>query len=66
VLALEILRAVLADDVDAGLDQHRHVLERHVLRGRDDRDVAADVGADPLVGRADVLRRRSRSPPAAR
>jgi hypothetical protein len=56
VLALEILRAVLADDLDARLDEHRHVRQRDVLRRRDDRDVTADVAADALVGGADSVR----------
>src|ERR671930_249658 len=32
MLALEVLGAVLADDLDAGLGQDGHVLEGHVLR----------------------------------
>ena len=39
VLRLQVLGAVLADHVDAGLGQRGHVLERHVLRGRDDGDL---------------------------
>ena len=46
MLRLEILRAVLADHLDPGLDEHRHVGERDVLRRRDDRHARADLGAD--------------------
>ena len=37
VLGLEVLRAVLADDVDSGLGERGHVVDGDVLRGRDDR-----------------------------
>ena len=40
VLGLEVLRAVLADPRDAGLDECAEVLERDVLRRRDDLHVA--------------------------
>src|SRR5215831_894656 len=66
VLPLELLGAVLADDLDPRLDENRHVRERDVLRRRDDRDATADVGADALVVCADGLRRRSRSLPVVR
>jgi hypothetical protein len=56
VLALEVLRTVLADDLDAGFHQHRHVRDRDVLRRRDDRDVVADVGTNARVVGADDLR----------
>ena len=38
VLRREILRAVLADDRDAGLGERRHLLESDVLRRRDHLD----------------------------
>ena len=63
VLALEILRAVLPHDLDARLGENGHLLERDVLRRRDDRDAGADLGPDPLVGGAHVLRRHARSLP---
>ena len=61
VLALEVLRAVLSDDFDAGFREGTQVGERDVLRGRNDRDGLADLRADALVVRADDLRRDSRS-----
>jgi len=66
VLALELLRAVFADDLDARLDEHGHVGKRDVLRRGDDRDVLSDIRADALVRGADGVRRRSRSPLAYR
>jgi hypothetical protein len=36
VLGLEVLGPVLADDLDAGLGEHGHVLERRVFGGGDD------------------------------
>ena len=65
VLRLEVLRAVLADHLDARLGQHAHVLERHVLRRRDDRHARADLGADALEVLADEVRRRERELPAS-
>ena len=61
VLAFEILRTVLTDDLDAGFREHTQVGERDVLRRRNDRDGLADLRADALVVRADDLRRHSRS-----
>ena len=46
VLRLEILRAVLADDLDARLGERRQLVDRHVLRGDDDRDAGADFLCD--------------------
>ena len=43
VLRLEILRAVLADDLDAGLGERGHVLDGDVLRRRDHRDSRPDL-----------------------
>ncbi len=57
VLRLEVLDAVLADDLDAGLGEHAHLLEGHVLRRRDDRHARADLGLDPLVALANLSRR---------
>src|SRR5436190_9987957 len=66
VLRLEILCAILADDVNAGLGENLHVCKRHVLRRRDDRHVRADLLAYTRVLLADVLRRYTRSLPGAR
>jgi hypothetical protein len=57
VLRLQVLRAVLADDLDPGLGQDGHVLGGHVLRGRDDRHPRADVGADAREPLGDAIRR---------
>ena len=66
-LRLEILRAVLADDLDAGLGEHGHVVERDVLRRRDDGHAAARPRSRiALVALADRLRRHSRSLPGRR
>ena len=43
VLRLEVLGAVLADDLDPRLDEQRHVGERDVLRRRDDGHVRPDL-----------------------
>ena len=56
VLRLEILRAVLADDRDAGLDEQRHVGQRDVLRRGDDRHSGADDLLDLGEPRADRIR----------
>jgi hypothetical protein len=66
VLALEVLRAVLADDLDPGFDEDRQVRRCDVLGRGDDRDPFADFASDALVVRADGLRRRSRSLPGVR
>ena len=55
VLGLEVLCAVLAHDVDSGLGQRGHVVDGDVLRGRDDRDVGADLVADAGEPRRDLL-----------
>src|SRR5437868_11523143 len=56
VLRLEILRAVLANDRDAGIAEQLHVVERDVLRRGDDRHARADLFGDALVSRADRRR----------
>src|SRR5437016_13627303 len=58
VLRLEILRAVLANDLDSGLGEDRQLLDRDVLRRRDDRDRVADLGADALVTLPNLVRRQ--------
>ena len=58
MLRLEVLRPVLADDLDPGLGEHGHLLERDVLRGGDDGDPRADLVPDPLVALADLVRRQ--------
>jgi hypothetical protein len=60
VLRLQILRAVLADDLDAGVREHAELLDRDVLRRDDDRDAGADLGLDARVPLAELLRRRRR------
>src|SRR5256885_2541070 len=60
VLALELLGAILPDDVDPRLCQDRHVGDRYVLRGRDNRDALPHLAADARVVLAYALRRRSR------
>ena len=40
----EVLRAVLADEADAGLGEHRQIVGGHVLDGREHLDVAARAG----------------------
>ena len=64
VLALEILSAVLADDLDSGLDENGHLLDGHVLRGDDDGDAVADLVADASIAVGDLgsATRRSRAP----
>jgi hypothetical protein len=56
VLGAEVLGAVLADDLDAGLGQRGHVLQRDVLRRRDDGHVRPDLLPDALVALADLSR----------
>ena len=58
MLALEVLRAVLADDLDARFGEDRHLVDRDVLRGRDDRHAFADLVADASVPLADLVGRR--------
>jgi hypothetical protein len=55
LLGLEVLRAVLADDLDPGFRERAHVVRGDVLRGRDDRDPGPKLAVDPLVVRADGL-----------
>ena len=57
VLRLEILRAVLAHDLDSGLGEDRQLLDRDVLRRGDDRDGVSDLSPDALVALADLVRR---------
>jgi hypothetical protein len=64
VLPLEVLCPVLADDLDAGLGQRRHVVDGHVLRGCDDRDLRAELCADAVVALPDRVRRCRQAPPA--
>jgi hypothetical protein len=49
VLGREVLRAILADDVDAGVGEQGELVDRQVLRRDDDRDVFPDLVADALV-----------------
>ena len=59
MLALHVLGAVLADDLDPGLDERcRMSSSGHVLRRRDDRDRGAGLRAD---GRRTPRGRRRRS-----
>ena len=57
VLALEILRPVLADDLDAGFGERGHLLERDVLRRDDDRHAVAHLVAQAAVTVGDLVRR---------
>jgi hypothetical protein len=45
VLALQVLRPVLAHHLDARLGEGSEVLERHVLRGGDDGHLRAELGS---------------------
>jgi hypothetical protein len=56
VLGAEVLGAVLADDLHAGLGQCGHVLQRDVLRRGDDGHVRPDLFPDVLVALADLSR----------
>jgi hypothetical protein len=56
VLRLQVLGAVLADDLHPGLGQRGQVLERDVLRRGDDRDHRPDLLANALVALADLSR----------
>jgi len=56
VLRLQVLGAVLTDDLDARLREPGQVLERDVLRRDDNRDVRPDLLADALVPFADLSR----------
>ena len=56
VLRLEVLGAVLTDDLDAGFRERGQVFECDVLRRGDDRDIRTDLLADALVTRADLSR----------
>src|SRR5439155_27229696 len=66
VLRLQVLRAVLADDLYAGLGQNGHLLERHVLRRGDHGHAWADLCANLRVPLADLVRRYGRSRPGLR
>ena len=65
VLRGEVLRAVLADDLHAGLGEDAQLVERDVLRRRDDGHVRPGLVADAQVPLADG-RRRSREGHRAR
>ncbi len=67
-LPLHVLDAILADDVDAGLGEHRHLVRSDVLGGRDDGDPGPRLGADRPIRLGDRVgvhasssRARSRS-----
>src|SRR5207248_8280706 len=66
VLGLEVLGAVFADHLDAGLREHAELFRRDVLRRGDDRDGVADLGANLAVALPHLLRRYSQSPPGDR
>ena len=66
VLGLEVLRAVLADDLDSRLGQGGHVVDGDVLRGRDDRHVGADLVADAREARGDLLSGQVQGRPVSR
>src|SRR5207248_3256000 len=66
VLGLEVLRAVLAHDLDSGLGERAELLDGHVLRRGDDRHLRAQLCADPLVVRADGLSRYRQRRPGGR
>ena len=51
-LGLQVLRAVLAGQRDAGLRERADVLQRQVLGGGEDLHVRADLGAHRLEVRA--------------
>jgi hypothetical protein len=55
VLRLEVLSAVLADDLDACLGERPELLEGDVLRRGDDRDAGARLRPDRVVARPDLL-----------
>jgi hypothetical protein len=56
VLRLEVLGAVLTDDLDARVRERGQVLDPDVLRRGDDRDGRSDLLADALVPFADLSR----------
>ena len=64
VLRLEILRAVLADDLDSRLRERLELVDRDVLRRGDDGHPRADLFLDALVPLADLVRRHARALPA--
>ena len=66
VLRLEILRAVLAHDLHARGGERVELVHRDVLRRRDDGHRRPDLGLDPLVSLADLLRRHARALPGLR
>src|SRR6202012_3730457 len=61
VLRLEILCAVLADRLGAGLREPGQGVDRDVLRRCDDGDRRADLLANALVALTDLSRRHRRS-----
>src|SRR5437763_172488 len=66
VLRLEVLSAVLAHHLDAGLGERRHPFDGDVFGGRYDRDPVADLGTDAFVAGANLVKRHSRSLPDGR
>src|SRR4029450_5007797 len=54
VLPFEILRAVLADDLDAGVGERRQVLERHVLGRGDGGDLSANLFPEVAIALCDL------------
>ena len=56
VLRLEVLRAVLSDDLDTRRCEPFEFVDRHVLRRGDDGDRRPDLRLDPLVPLADLFR----------
>ena len=56
VLRLEILRTVLADDLDAGVDEQLQLVHRDVLRRNDDGDRSAELFPHARVALGDLLR----------
>src|SRR6476620_1352814 len=62
VFRLEVLRTVLSDDLDPGLDEDGHVLHGDVLRRGNDRHSVADLDTDLLVALANLVRRHARAP----
>ena len=56
MLGCEILRAVLADDADAGIDERAELVDRQILRRDDDRHAVAHLFPHTLVALAGLLR----------
>src|SRR5206468_12707912 len=62
VLGLEVLGAVLADDLDPSLGERAEVLHVDVLRGGDDRHLGPELAANPLVALANGVSRYAPRP----